>query len=43
MVIVGGHVDNDVIPLVVSIDGVETEVRVGLIAGWKSASHPQML
>lgn len=37
MVIVGGQIYDDVIPIVVGVDGVETEVGVGLTAGCKSA------
>ena len=37
MVIIGGQVYDDVIPFIVSINGVETEIRVGLIPEYKSA------
>jgi len=36
MVIVGNQVYDDVIPFVVGIDGMETEVRVRLLAECKS-------
>ena len=39
MVIIGYQIYNDVIPFIVSIDGVEAEVGVGLIAGDGSAGH----
>ena len=39
MVVVCGQVYDDVIPLVVSIDCVETEVWVGLIAEWGSVGR----
>lgn len=41
MVIVGGQVDDDVITFIVSVDGMETEVGVGLIAECKSAGCPE--
>ena len=39
MVVIGRQVYDDVIPFIVSVDGVEAEVRVGLIAGCRSAGH----
>jgi len=36
MIIVGGQVYDDVIPFVVGIDGMETKVRVGLLAKYES-------
>lgn len=39
MVIICGQVDDDVIPFIVCIDGVETEIRVGLIPECKLARH----
>lgn len=39
MVIVGGQVYDDVIPFIVSIDGVETKVWVSLIAGYRSVGR----
>jgi hypothetical protein len=39
MVIVCGQIYDDVIPLVVSIDGVETEIRVCLITEYKSVGR----
>ena len=42
MVVIGRQVNDDVIPFIVSINGVEAEVRLGLIAGCRSAGHLQM-
>ena len=39
MVIVCGQVYDDVIPFVVSVDGMETEIRVGLITECRSVGR----
>jgi hypothetical protein len=38
MVVVGGQIDNNVVPFIVSVDGMEAEVRVGLIT--RSVDRP---
>ena len=43
MVIVGGQIYDDIVPFIVSVDGMETEVRVGLVAEYMQISWSSTL